>query len=299
MVSRATTRAVSRSSIGVPSMTVQKKKTSARQHPAIHSVMKRKEDGNYADEDGGSEELPGPDQFARSANAERSWFAFTGRSPRSSADKDARARANAAEGVGGSGGSHRGSAGAPAGVPRALVDDGENEAIDNDVNEEEDDDEDEDDAAWFAAEEVEAAEIMYEAFRATKGPDGQIIDTEQWTVETKSRVQVRDAQPPCARNCRSTILSPKLKLPSLVAALARLCQQAIWRVRNLGVYFFYFVVSTRWTLDGCSGREEEHRTMQTNGRRHPAAAHTSHSPHPSLIIHTPLVSFPSPPRMPS
>ena len=45
---------------------------------------------------------------------------------------------------------------------------------------------------YFAAEEVEAAEIMYEAFRATKGADGQPIETKQWSMETASRVQVRE-----------------------------------------------------------------------------------------------------------
>ena len=47
---------------------------------------------------------------------------------------------------------------------------------------------------YFAAEEVEAAEIMYEAFRATKGPDGHPIDTERWSLETESRVQVRERE---------------------------------------------------------------------------------------------------------
>ena len=51
-----------------------------------------------------------------------------------------------------------------------------------------------DDHLYFAAEEVEAAEIMYEAFRATKGPDGQPIETKQWSMETASRVQVREAK---------------------------------------------------------------------------------------------------------
>lgn len=43
----------------------------------------------------------------------------------------------------------------------------------------------------FAMEEVEAAQIMYDAFRATKGPDGVVIDTELWSVETDARVEVR------------------------------------------------------------------------------------------------------------
>ena len=43
----------------------------------------------------------------------------------------------------------------------------------------------------FAKEEVEAAQIMYDAFRATKGPDGVVIDTELWSVETDARVEVR------------------------------------------------------------------------------------------------------------
>jgi hypothetical protein len=33
---------------------------------------------------------------------------------------------------------------------------------------------------------------MFEAFRATKGPDGQPIDTERWSADTEARVQVRD-----------------------------------------------------------------------------------------------------------
>jgi hypothetical protein len=37
---------------------------------------------------------------------------------------------------------------------------------------------------------VEAADIMYEAFRATKGPDGRLIDTERWSEETESSVRV-------------------------------------------------------------------------------------------------------------
>lgn len=53
-----------------------------------------------------------------------------------------------------------------------------------------------DDDAYFAADEVEAAYIMYEAFRATKGPDGQLIDTDEWSVETELRVQVRGNPPP-------------------------------------------------------------------------------------------------------
>ena len=45
--------------------------------------------------------------------------------------------------------------------------------------------------APFASEEVEAARIMYDAFRATKGPDGELIDTEEWSAETEARVEVR------------------------------------------------------------------------------------------------------------
>lgn len=45
--------------------------------------------------------------------------------------------------------------------------------------------------APFASEEVEAARIMYDAFRATKGPDGELIDTEDWSAETEARVEVR------------------------------------------------------------------------------------------------------------
>ena len=44
--------------------------------------------------------------------------------------------------------------------------------------------------APFASEEVEAARIMYDAFRATKGPDGELIDTEDWSAETEARVEV-------------------------------------------------------------------------------------------------------------
>ncbi len=43
----------------------------------------------------------------------------------------------------------------------------------------------------FASEEVEAARIMYDAFRATKGPDGEVIDTDLWSQETEARVEVR------------------------------------------------------------------------------------------------------------
>lgn len=50
--------------------------------------------------------------------------------------------------------------------------------------------------APFASEEVEAARIMYDAFRATKGPDGELIDTEDWSAETEARVEVR--RPPDA-----------------------------------------------------------------------------------------------------
>jgi hypothetical protein len=32
---------------------------------------------------------------------------------------------------------------------------------------------------------------MYDAFRATKGPDGELIDTEDWSAETEARVEVR------------------------------------------------------------------------------------------------------------
>ena len=32
---------------------------------------------------------------------------------------------------------------------------------------------------------------MYDAFRATKGPDGELIDTEEWSAETEARVEVR------------------------------------------------------------------------------------------------------------
>ena len=43
----------------------------------------------------------------------------------------------------------------------------------------------------FAADEVEAAGIMFDAFRATKGPDGERIDTARWSAETEARVEVR------------------------------------------------------------------------------------------------------------
>ena len=45
--------------------------------------------------------------------------------------------------------------------------------------------------APFASEEVEAARIMYDAFRATKGPDGELIDTQDWSAATEARVEVR------------------------------------------------------------------------------------------------------------
>ena len=47
------------------------------------------------------------------------------------------------------------------------------------------------DADSFAADEVEAARIMFDAFRATKGPDGERIDTARWSAETEARVEVR------------------------------------------------------------------------------------------------------------
>jgi hypothetical protein len=52
---------------------------------------------------------------------------------------------------------------------------------------------DEDDVP-FASEEVEAARIMYDAFRAVKGPDGEVIDTERWSAETETRVEVRSQE---------------------------------------------------------------------------------------------------------
>ena len=43
----------------------------------------------------------------------------------------------------------------------------------------------------FLKEEVEAAQMMYDAFRAIKGADGSVIDTRDWSEGTAIRVKVR------------------------------------------------------------------------------------------------------------
>lgn len=48
-----------------------------------------------------------------------------------------------------------------------------------------------DDDEMFAAEEVEAAQIMFDAFRAVKGPDGELIDTARWSSSADAQVKVR------------------------------------------------------------------------------------------------------------
>ena len=48
-----------------------------------------------------------------------------------------------------------------------------------------------DDDEMFAAEEVEAAQIMFDAFRAIKGPDGELIDTARWSASADAQVEVR------------------------------------------------------------------------------------------------------------
>lgn len=43
----------------------------------------------------------------------------------------------------------------------------------------------------FLKEEVEAAQMMYDAFLAIKGADGSVIDTRDWSEGTAIRVKVR------------------------------------------------------------------------------------------------------------
>ena len=43
----------------------------------------------------------------------------------------------------------------------------------------------------FLKEEVEAAQMMFDAFRAIKGADGSVIDTRDWSEGTAIRVKVR------------------------------------------------------------------------------------------------------------
>lgn len=74
--------------------------------------------------------------------------------------------------------------------------------------------------APFASEEVEAARIMYDAFRATKGQDGELIDTEDWSAETEARVDVRRSSdafarhpfPRDTRSARNSRLAARIRL---------------------------------------------------------------------------------------
>ncbi len=84
--------------------------------------------------------------------------------------------------------------------------------------------------APFASEEVEAARIMYDAFRATKGPDGELIDTEDWSAETEARVEVCHpsgafARHPFPRNperrTRNSFLAARIRLSANASVYER------------------------------------------------------------------------------
>jgi hypothetical protein len=100
--------------------------------------------------------LPGPGDFVRSAGAERSWFALA-RSPATNEN-------NAGSSAGGD--NHAGAAAGfeprsaePSKMHEGRLGGGDAEGDVGNYDEYDD---------YFAAEEVEAAEIMFEAFRATK-----------------------------------------------------------------------------------------------------------------------------------
>ena len=48
----------------------------------------------------------------------------------------------------------------------------------------------------FLKEEVEAAQMMYDAFRAIKGADGSVIDTRDWSEGTAIRVRCAPSHAP-------------------------------------------------------------------------------------------------------
>ena len=80
----------------------------------------------------------------------------------------------------------------------------------------------------FLKEEVEAAQMMYDAFRAIKSADGSVIDTRGWSEGTAIRVKVRSPAtrpPPIPPNRPRTAGFPGLSallLPMLTDVPTRL-----------------------------------------------------------------------------
>ena len=67
----------------------------------------------------------------------------------------------------------------------------------------------------FAAEEVEAAQIMFDAFRAVKGPDGELIDTARWSSSADAQVgRYDDARFSTPTNVTPTRIRPAPTRPS-------------------------------------------------------------------------------------
>ena len=68
----------------------------------------------------------------------------------------------------------------------------------------------------FLKEEVEAAQMMYDAFRAIKGADGSVIDTRDWSGAPRSGSR-------CAAQPRAPPIPPNRPLPDFpgLSALLR------------------------------------------------------------------------------